>query len=41
MAEKFRLTDDQLWAMHEAARKREMERQKKALLTPTTSDSIF
>lgn len=36
MAEKFRLTDDQLWVMHEAARKREIERQKKALLTPTT-----
>ena len=32
MAEKFRLTDDQLWAMHEAAKKREKERRKKLYL---------
>ena len=35
MAEKFRLTNDQIWAMHEAAKKREKERQKKALLANT------
>ena len=35
MAEKFRLTNDQIWAMHEAAKKREKERQKKALLATT------
>lgn len=35
MAEKFKLTNDQLWAMHEAAKKREKERQKKALLATT------
>ena len=35
MAENFRLTDDQLWAMHEAAKKREKERRKKAMLTAT------
>ena len=35
MAEKFKLTNDQLWAMHEAAKKREKERQKKALLAAT------
>ena len=35
MAEKFRLTNDQIWAMHEAAKKREKERQKKALLAST------
>ena len=35
MAEKFKLTNDQLWAMHEAAKKREKERQKKALLANT------
>ena len=35
MAEKFKLTNDQLWAMHEAAKKREKERQKKALLAST------
>ena len=35
MAEKFKLTNDQLWAMHEVAKKREKERQKKALLATT------
>ena len=35
MAEKFKLTNDQIWAMHEAAKKREKERQKKALLANT------
>ena len=35
MAEKFKLTNDQIWAMHEAAKKREKERQKKALLATT------
>jgi hypothetical protein len=35
MSEPFRLTDDQLWAMQEAARKREKERQKQALLAAT------